>query len=128
MISLLRQRVGHVPAPIVFMVGGCSMYLGAALAVGLFVVMPAFPRANILLTIVLGIVGCAFIWMSFALLGAAVPKVGGDYVFNGRILHPIFGLAGNLGAFVAACLEKAPHRRPASVARARRLFDAITWE
>ena len=75
-----------------------------ALAVGLFVVMPAFPRANILLTIVLGIVGCSFIWMSFALLGAAVPKVGGDYVFNGRILHPIFGLAGNLGAFVAAWL------------------------
>ena len=75
-----------------------------ALAVGLFVVMPAFPRANILLAIVLGIAGCAFIWMSFALLGAAIPKVGGDYVFNGRILHPIFGLAGNLGAFVAAWL------------------------
>jgi len=75
-----------------------------ALAVGLFVVMPAFPRANILLAIVLGIVGCSFIWMSFALLGAAIPKVGGDYVFNGRILHPIFGLAGNLGAFVAAWL------------------------
>lgn len=75
-----------------------------ALAVGLFVVMPAFPRANILLAIVLGIVGCAFIWMSFALLGAAIPKVGGDYVFNGRILHPAVGLAGNLGAFVAAWL------------------------
>lgn len=75
-----------------------------ALAVGLFVVMPAFPRANIILTIIFGIVGCAFIWMAFALLGAAIPKVGGDYVFNGRILHPIFGLAGNLAAFVAAWL------------------------
>lgn len=75
-----------------------------ALAVGLFVVMPAFPRANIVLAIVLGIIGCAFLWMAFALLGAAIPKVGGDYVFNGRILHPIFGLAGNLGAFVAAWL------------------------
>ena len=75
-----------------------------ALAVGLFVVMPAFPRANIVLAIVLGIVGCMFIWMSFSLLGAAIPKVGGDYVFNGRILNPIFGLAGNLAAFVAAWL------------------------
>jgi len=75
-----------------------------ALAVGLFVVMPGFPRANITLAIVLGILGCSFIWMTFALLGAAIPKVGGDYVFNGRILHPIFGLVGNLAAFVAAWL------------------------
>ena len=75
-----------------------------ALAVGLFVVMPAFPRANILLAIVLGIVGCSFVWMTFALLGAAIPKVGGDYVFNGRILHPILGLASNLAAFTAAWL------------------------
>lgn len=75
-----------------------------ALAVGLFWVMGSFPRANVLLAIVLSIVGCAFIWMTFALLGAAVPKVGGDYVFNGRILHPIAGLASNLAAFVAAWL------------------------
>lgn len=75
-----------------------------ALAVGLFFVMSSFPRANVTLAIVLGIVGCSFIWMAFALLGAAIPKVGGDYVFNGRILHPIFGLAGNLAAFVAAWL------------------------
>lgn len=32
-----------------------------------------------------------------------------------------------LSAFVQTCLEKAPHRRPASVARARMLFDAIQW-
>ncbi len=75
-----------------------------ALAVGLFWVMGAFPRANVLLAIGLSIIGCAFIWMTFALLGAAVPKVGGDYVFNGRILHPIAGLASNLAAFVAAWL------------------------
>ena len=75
-----------------------------ALAVGLFFVMVSFPRANVLLAIVLGIVGCSFMWMTFALLSAAIPRVGGDYVFNGRILHPIFGLAGNLGAFVAAWL------------------------
>jgi inner membrane transporter RhtA len=39
MLTALRQRVAHVPAPIVFIIGGCSMYLGAALAVGLFAVL-----------------------------------------------------------------------------------------
>lgn len=32
----LRSRLGRVPAPILFLLGGCSMYLGASLAVGLF--------------------------------------------------------------------------------------------
>lgn len=37
------------------------------------------------------------------------------------------GHPGGLSTFVHNCLEKAPHRRPASVARARTLFDAIQW-
>jgi inner membrane transporter RhtA len=32
----LRTGLGRVPAPILFLLGGCSMYLGASLAVGLF--------------------------------------------------------------------------------------------
>lgn len=32
----LRAGLGGVPAPILFLLGGCSMYVGAALAVGLF--------------------------------------------------------------------------------------------
>jgi eukaryotic-like serine/threonine-protein kinase len=32
-----------------------------------------------------------------------------------------------LGSFVQQCLEKSPHRRPASVARARDIFDAVQW-
>lgn len=36
MTGSLRGSLGRVPAPILFLLGGCSMYLGAALAVGLF--------------------------------------------------------------------------------------------
>jgi inner membrane transporter RhtA len=34
--ALLDRVHRGVPAPLVFVAGGCSMYLGAALAVGLF--------------------------------------------------------------------------------------------
>ena len=44
-------------------------------------------------------------------------------------LPPLTGhtVPAGLATFVAACLEKSPHRRPATVARARRLFDSINW-
>lgn len=37
------------------------------------------------------------------------------------------GVPSGFGSFVQNCLEKSPHRRPASVARARVLFDAVQW-
>lgn len=76
--------------------------VGAALAVTLFYIGSSFPRANIIAAIVAALVLCLLMWVAFALLGAAMPKVGGDYIFNGRILHPALGLAGNVAAFIAA--------------------------
>ncbi len=37
------------------------------------------------------------------------------------------GIPLGLTRFVSMCLEKSPHRRPASVARARTAFNAIQW-
>ena len=37
--ALLDRVHRGVPAPLLFVAGGCSMYLGAALAVGLFVLL-----------------------------------------------------------------------------------------
>jgi serine/threonine-protein kinase len=37
------------------------------------------------------------------------------------------GQPASFSTFVQNCLEKSPHRRPASVTRARTLFDAIRW-
>ena len=36
------------------------------------------------------------LWTCIALLTATLPKVGGDYVFNSRILHPAIGFGFNL--------------------------------
>ncbi len=97
--GLVRQ-IGFIDS-IVFNAASTTA-IGVALAVTLFYVMVAFPRANILLAIVLNLAICALMWLAFALLAAAMPKAGGDYVFNGRILHPALGLAGNWGAYLAA--------------------------
>ena len=41
------------------------------------------------------------VWIMFALFTARFPKLGGDYVFNSRILHPALGFGVNLGQVFA---------------------------
>lgn len=51
------------------------------------------PGANLtiasLLTLVLVVFGFAFVW---GILGGSMPRSGGSYVYNSRIIHPIIGL------------------------------------
>ena len=61
-----------------------------------FFVVAVFPRTNLFLAILISGVASLPVWVSWALLTAAIPKTGGDYVFNSRILHPAIGFAVNL--------------------------------
>jgi amino acid transporter len=79
--------------------------VGAALAFSFFWAMVAFPRTNIILAFVIALLICTFAWFAFALLGAVMPKVGGDYTYNGRIISPAIGLGGNLGLFISSVLS-----------------------
>lgn len=101
-----RKATGLVrdlgPGDMIVFNAASTTAISVVMAVTLFYVMVAFPRANIALAIVLNLALCGLMWVAFALLGAAMPKAGGDYVFNGRILHPALGLAGNWGAYLAA--------------------------
>ncbi|HEX7292779.1 MAG TPA: amino acid permease [Conexibacter sp.] len=75
----------------------------AIIIFGLFGLV-AFPGSNIY---VVGAVAPAlgfFVWATFALLTAAMPRLGGDYTFNSRILHPVLGLIGNVGELISATL------------------------
>jgi amino acid transporter len=70
-----------------------------ALVSGLVVtsfVVALFPGANYLVSLVLALVLSLGVWACIALLTATLPKVGGDYVFNSRILHPALGFGLNL--------------------------------
>ena len=79
--------------------------IGLFLALNLFVVFAAFPGANLILDLVICGVLLPLVWVTFSLMGAALPGVGGDYLYGSRILHPIAGLFSNLGVYTGAILS-----------------------
>jgi amino acid transporter len=70
--------------------------IGVGLAVGIFWVMAVFPRTNILLAVLLAGIISIFGWVTFSLVTATMPRVGGDYIFVGRVIHPAVGFISNL--------------------------------
>ena len=56
-----------------------------------------FPGANIITTLLIGTIFTVFNGLCYGLLAAAMPRSGGDYVYNGRILHPAIGFMSNWG-------------------------------
>jgi len=56
-----------------------------------------FPGANIYVVFLIGAVLSSFNGLVYALLAIAIPRAGGDYVYNGRILHPAIGFMSNWG-------------------------------
>jgi APA family basic amino acid/polyamine antiporter len=78
-----------------------STPIGVALSLSLFFAYGAFPGANLVVALLLALVGVFFTYVMFALLSAAMPRVGGDYTYISRILNPAVALASNV-TFVAA--------------------------
>jgi basic amino acid/polyamine antiporter, APA family len=70
-------------------------YLSAAglYAIVLFLFLGAgvFPRANVLLANILGILFFVPIYVVYSNLASAMPRSGGDYVFTSRLLTPSIG-------------------------------------
>lgn len=55
----------------------------------------SFPGSNLLLVAVIGTLLAVPPAIMWGQLAQAMPRSGGDYVFNSRILHPIIGFAAN---------------------------------
>ncbi|MFC1530430.1 APC family permease, partial [Gemmatimonadota bacterium] len=74
-----------------------------AYAIGLVLVVTpttlgaVYPQANISIILSLGLILCLFNGVTYSLIGAAMPRSGGDYVFTGRVLHPSVGFTANWG-------------------------------
>jgi len=73
-----------------------SMWIAVSLA------LTVFPGGNLLISTLIGIVvagiGFPLVW---GILAGSMPRSGGEYIYNSRILHPIIGIADSFGnAFI----------------------------
>ena len=75
-VSLLQQIVFNLAS---------SNALGLGLVFFLSVVV-LFPKANIYVAMIIAGIGVFFVWTTFALLTSAIPRVGGDYTINSRVI------------------------------------------
>jgi len=63
-----------------------------------------FPGASIYGVLIIGAFFGIFNGLVYALLSAAMPRAGGDYVYNGRILHPAVGFMSSWGFTISQFL------------------------
>jgi amino acid transporter len=89
-VSLTQQVVFNLAS---------SNALGLGLVFFLSVVV-LFPRANIYIAFLIAGAGSFFVWTTFALLTAAIPRIGGDFTINSRVIPPWLALGGNIGSFM----------------------------
>ncbi len=76
------------------------------LAIALFWTLGAFPGANLYVALALGYVAGIVFSFAISTVTSAIPRSGGDYVFVGRILHPIAGIVSSF-CFTAGVLLSA---------------------
>ena len=90
-------------------IGGQSVFsasgspLGVTLVLALFA-LTLFPKSNFFIAMAIALVAGVFAWVTFALLSAMMPRVGGDYAFVSRILNPALGLGSNLAFFFGSMM------------------------
>ena len=89
-VSLFQQIVFNLAS---------SNALGQGLVFFLSVVV-LFPRANIYVALGVAAFASFFVWTTFGLLSGAIPRIGGDYTINSRVLPPWLALGGNIGSFM----------------------------
>jgi amino acid transporter len=77
------------------LVGGIAVFNLPIAAVTLMTLPFAFPGANMTLTVLLSLIPAVLLSAVYLLFGIAMPRSGGDYVFNSRALHPAIGFAAN---------------------------------
>jgi len=71
--------------------------LGLVLAITPFFAGALFPGANIIWILLVGTALTLFNGITYSLLAGAMPRSGGEYVYNGRTLHPAIGFMSNWG-------------------------------
>jgi amino acid transporter len=76
------------------------------LAIALFWTLGAFPGGNIYVALALGYISGIVFAFAISTVASAIPRSGGDYVFVGRVIHPVVGIASSF-CFTAGVLLSA---------------------
>jgi APA family basic amino acid/polyamine antiporter len=84
-----------------------SAPVGSTIAYSIFFTLVAFPGANVAGVLLLVAVINVPVLIMFALLGASMPRVGGDYVWVSRVLSPPLALISNLCMIMGGLLGAA---------------------
>lgn len=71
--------------------------LGLVLAITPFFAGALFPGASIYAILIFGTILSLFNGLTYGLLAGTMPRSGGEYVYNGRVLHPAIGFMSNWG-------------------------------
>lgn len=93
-VSLLDMAIYNVT---------CTSPLGSCLVFALFTLL-LFPRASFFIAWPVAVLLSIFVWTTFALMSAAIPRIGGDYTYNSRVLHPLPAFAVNVCTIVSSIL------------------------
>jgi amino acid transporter len=72
---------------------------------GVVGILAVLPRANWILAYGIGVLLPLGLLVVYAVFAATMPKSGGDYVYNGRILSPSLGFGGNLAIVFGGALS-----------------------
>jgi amino acid transporter len=84
-----------------------SAPIGSTLAWSIFFTLVAFPGANPVGVLVITLIINIPVLVMFALLGASMPRVGGDYIWVSRTLSPPLALISNLCMIMGGLLGAA---------------------
>jgi len=84
-----------------------SAPVGATLAFGIFYALGTSPGADIVLALVIAFVVNIPVCIMMSMMASAMPRVGGDYVWISRILHPAVAVYSNFSAAISALIGAA---------------------
>jgi amino acid transporter len=60
----------------------------------------AYPGGDLVIAMLIWMLPTIFVGIMYVLMSTAMPRSGGDYVWNSRILHPIIGFVANFGVVI----------------------------
>jgi APA family basic amino acid/polyamine antiporter len=75
--------------------------LGVGFAFGVTYILTALVGTNLVVSQIIATIAGIFVVTTWGLLSSAIPRSGGDYVLNSRVVGPALGFIGSWGLFVA---------------------------